>query len=206
MKVIESIHFRLASGITEKDLLKAASHIQGHFFELQHGFQSRQLVSYGSGRYAEQVFWLSRASADAARLASEKCQTCQEYRSLVHIDKAPEWAESILSFPQNSSTVQGMEFSRFRLRSDVDSSKLVAAANQMARDLYHGEPGFEAHMVMRHSEHRDQYADVIFADSAQRALSLCQKWGQGPFHPACSDYLNLIDPESVKLEFWDRLS
>jgi hypothetical protein len=85
----------------------------------------------------------------------------------------------------------------------VHDSQLLAAAAKMSAKLYMGEPGYHAHFLVRNDS--GEYADVVLADSAARARSLCARWGTGPFHPACEDYLNLIDPQTIQIDFWERL-
>jgi hypothetical protein len=98
----------------------------------------------------------------------------------------------------------GLEFSTFRPLLGVEDSQLAAAAAKMATRLYSGESGYQSHFVVRNDS--GEYADVVLADSAARARSLCDRWGSGPFHPACDEYLALIDPHSIKLDFWQRLA
>lgn len=97
-------------------------------------------------------------------------------------------------------TAGGMEFSTFQLKPGTDASRLASAAREMAAALYEDEPGFLAHAVVCNDA--GLYADVVLADTQERARFLCDKWGQGPYHPACVDYLALIDPSSVQLAFW----
>lgn len=104
-----------------------------------------------------------------------------------------------------AATLQGMEFSLFRLRPGVTDSALKQACQRMATSLYQGQAGFEAHLVMRSDSAPELLADMVLADSTQRARALCGRWGQAPFHPDCRASLGMIVPDSVQLAFWRRV-
>ncbi|MBB5765978.1 hypothetical protein [Xanthomonas euroxanthea] len=206
MRVVEWAEFGLKSGISETELLQAAARMQQGFLAAQAGYVSRQLLVLGQGRYADQIVWQSHDAASAAMVDAAENVACRDYFALMHVDARPALGTPILSHRNMSDSPGGIEFSLFRLRPNVDEHTLAKAARQMAADLYDGEPGFQMHMVMRSDADKQLFADVVLADSAERARALCGKWGQGPFHPACVDYLNLIASDSVRLEFWDRLT
>ncbi|XJC73867.1 hypothetical protein ACHFCA_25180 [Delftia tsuruhatensis] len=124
----------------------------------------------------------------------------------MRVEHPPLLGASVFSHGGEHGLPQGMEFSLFRLRPGADSHALATAAHRMADGLYRNEPGFTAHGVMRSAHDPGLYADVVLADSAGRAHQLCSKWGQGPFDPACQDYLELIAPGSAQLQFWDRVA
>lgn len=205
MHVVEWAEFSLNPGVSEAELLTAAAMVQQQFLQGQDGYLSRQLLSLTAGRYVDMVVWKSREAADIAIAGMGGSQICRTYFSLMRVDSQPSFGTPLLKYGGGVDSVGGMEFSLFRLRPGVQEHRLTNAARLMAETLYHGEPGFHTHMLMRRDENSDLFADVVLADSAEQARALCGKWGQGPFHPACMDYLDLIEPESVKLEFWNRV-
>lgn len=97
----------------------------------------------------------------------------------------------------------GMEFSRFKLKSDVSETELFTSVDKMVEGLYITEEGFLGHALLKGAD--GIYVDVIFADSQSRAAELCAKWGTGPFAPACLPYLEKIEEGSVNLEFFQRV-
>lgn len=205
MPIIEWAEFSLLPGVTKATLAQAASHMQQQFLEPQGGCLSRDLVALGQGRYADVVAWRSQEAARAALELAARSPACAAYFRLMRVEQAPVLARSVFSHGRGEPLPRGLEFSLFRLRMGADPQALAGAAQRMARGLYQGEPGFLAHGVMRCSEDPGLYADVVLADSAERARQLCGKWGPGPFDAACLDYLDLIAPESARLQFWDRV-
>lgn len=205
---IEWAEFSLRPGIGEDQLLAAAQAMQQQFLQRQSGYLSRELVALGQGRYADLLHWQSREAADAALAQAARCPACAAYFGLMQVERPPAVGRPLLGRSGAAAPVQGMEFSLFRLRPGASEQALASAARRMADGLYRGEPGFLDHMVVRSADGADTglYADVVLADSARRARHLCGKWGQGPFDPACLEYLELIAPESVRLQFWDRVA
>lgn len=205
---IEWAEFRLRPGVHEDQLLAAAQAMQQQFLDRQPGHLSRELLALGQGRYADLVRWQSPEAATAAMAQAAQCPACAAYFQLMQVDRPPAMGQPLLRQEVRAAAPQGLEFSLFRLRPGASEQALAAAARRMADGLYRGEPGFVQHLVVRSDAGQDAglYADVVLADSAQRARHLCGKWGQGPFDPACRDYLELIAPESVRLQFWDRVA
>lgn len=77
------------------------------------------------------------------------------------------------------------------------------AVDEMVAGLYAAEPGFLGHALLRGAD--GVYVDVVFADTMERAIALCAKWGTGPFAPSCVAYLDAIAPGSAELAFFDRV-
>lgn len=97
----------------------------------------------------------------------------------------------------------GMEFSTFKVKSGVSEAALVAAVDLMVEGLYTNEAGFMGHALLKGTE--GTYVDVLFATSQLRAAELCAKWGTGPFATACLPYLEMIEEDSIKLAFFERV-
>ncbi|NLR76278.1 hypothetical protein [Leeia aquatica] len=94
----------------------------------------------------------------------------------------------------------GVEWSRFRLRPGVTEAQLMSAAQKVVDGLLRHQPGFQGHAVLRDGE--GGYIDLLLADSEARAQALCGMWVS---HPACADYLALLEPDSVQLGFHSSL-
>lgn len=211
LHTIEWAAFRLQPGVSVDILRQASRQMQAQFLSAQPGFVLRQLLSLGEGSYADLVQWAFPQAAAQAMERAQQHPACAAYFDLMAVDQAPLMGE-VLEQHGLPSTVSdsgggqpgGLEFSRFRPLPGVSDAQLAAAAAQLAAGLYAGEPGFQGHLVVRNAS--GEYADVLLADSAGRARALCELWGAGPFHPACHDYLALIDPSSVQLDFWQHVA
>lgn len=203
---IEWAAFTLKSEVSETQLLSASEAMQRDFLDQQHGFLKRDLLSLGAGQYADCVAWASREAADRAMQDAAKYSCCTHYFDLLQINAAPLHGTSLRQYQSSSlpDAFGGMEFSLFRLRADAQMDQLAPAAHALTQGLYRGEPGYLGHHIV-HDGH-GQFADVLFADTAPRARQLCDKWGAGPYAQACQPYLDLIDPASVSMQFWHRLT
>ncbi|THU05196.1 hypothetical protein E9531_01170 [Lampropedia puyangensis] len=204
MHTIEWAPFSLAPNATEAQLLAASAAIQP-LLQAQPAYQSRQLLKLGAGRYADMLHWRSQHEAQETLAALLDTDAFRHYFALMQTDAAPIWIEPLFTHAHTAKSIQGLEFSLFRLRPGISETSLMHAAQHMAASLYQGQPGFEAHMIMRNETDPTLLADVVLADSAQHARALCGRWGQGPFHPDCQDYLDMIDPTTVQLAFWSRV-
>ncbi len=203
----EWAQFSLRPGVTEPQLRQASALMQKEFLDRQGGFVQRDTVRLAPGRYADLVVWQSPQAAKAAIAAATADPVCRAYFGLMTVDSPPETGLSIDRHGK-SATWAGLEFSRFRLRDGVDPSELDVATREMAQGVYAGKPGFISHSVFRSGE--GEYADVLLADTGARAEALCGSWVEdreaGTCAPACRHYLSLIEPSSIRLEFWDRVT
>lgn len=102
--------------------------------------------------------------------------------------------------PLSSLPFAGVEWSRFRLRAGVDESQLMLAAEKAVEGLLRHQSGFQGHAVLRDGE--GGYIDMLLADTEAHARAICGMWVS---HPACADYLSLLEPDSVKLGFHGAL-
>ena len=102
----------------------------------------------------------------------------------------------------------GLEFSTFRLKPGCSESDLPPAAEDLVQGLYASQTGYRAHAIF--TDGLGQYADVLLADSLAQAQSLCQSWHDASTPPepvpAVKAYLSVIDPSSMNLSFWRRVS
>lgn len=204
MHTVEWAPFSLAPTTTEDQLMAASAAIQA-LLQAQPAYQSRQLLKLAPGRYADMLVWNSQHEAQAALDTLLDTAAFRQYFALMQVDAAPLWIEPLFAHTNTAASLQGMEFSLFRLRPGATDAALVQASQRMAASLYQGQAGFEAHLVMRSDSEPELLADVVLADSAERARALCGSWGQAPFHPDCRDYLGMIEPDSVQLAFWRRV-
>ena len=211
MHTTEWAAFRLQAGATVEALRHASQQMQAQFLDAQPGFVSRQLLDLNEGGFADLVVWASPQAAKEMMDKALRHPACQAYFALMQVDQAPSISVVVEQYgtpPYEPAAREpqpgGLEFSRFRALPGVQESQLLAAAAKMSNGLYAGKPGYYGHFLVRNDN--ADYADVVLADSAARARSLCALWGSGPVHPACKDYLALIDPQSMQLDFWQRVS
>ncbi|MBL4794470.1 MAG: hypothetical protein JKY24_02950 [Pseudomonadales bacterium] len=83
--VVEWAPFVKASGITDQNLIKAASKVNAEFLSIQPGFIKRELVKKSETDYADIVYWSTRENAVAAGNKVEKCAVCVEYFALMNM-------------------------------------------------------------------------------------------------------------------------
>ncbi len=204
-EITEWAEFSLKEGVTPTQLVAACQAMQQDFLDRQAGYISRDLLSLGSGRYADLAVWASRASADEAMAAAQQSPACAAYFGLLQVDSHPKlgyalW-RSTRALPVGD--FGGMEFSLFRLREGAEESALIPAVRRMVDGLYQNEPGYLGHYVV--GDGAGLYADVMLTQTVAQARALCGKWGTGPFAQPCLPYLEKIDPESIDLKFWSRI-
>ncbi len=199
--------FALKPGVTEPQLRQASALMQREFLNRQPGFIQRDTVRLAQARYADLVVWQSPEAAKAAMALAAVAPVCSAYFGLMTLDSAPQTGPTI-DRHGGAESWAGMEFSRFRLRAGADPSQLKAATTEMVQGVYAGKPGFVSHSVFRNGD--GEYADVLLADTGARAESLCGSWVEdrdsGTYAPECRHYLSLIEPTSIRLEFWNRVT
>lgn len=211
---IEWVEFQVRTGVTEAQFLAVSDAFQTEFLDLQPGYLERTVVRLPSqGHYADLVHWSAATDMQAAMDASASFPACQAYFSLLTVTKPQSLGAAIahhmgptggLPTAPAVSPVGGLEFSLFRPKHGVSDHALTLAAADMANGLYRGQAGYYGHKVMKTSQ--GVYADVVFASSGRRAAELCGLWGTGPYADACLPYLELIDPSSIDLAFYDTLT
>jgi hypothetical protein len=200
MQVIEWAEFQLKEGVSITQCLEASSHMQTNFLDDQPGFVHRSTVQLDQHTFADVVTWASQADADNAMQTAVAYPSCVKYFSLLQVDSKPRIAQSIWQSAPRQAPLQGVEFSHFQLKADADPAKLKRAAQRMADAIYRHQSGFIHHQVL--AKEGGWYADVLFATSAKRARELCNLWHEQNNQAACQDYLDLIEPSSIQLAFW----
>lgn len=76
--------FRLNSGMTEEDLLKASDDFEVGFAQLQDGIVRRALVRDPNGGYADVVFFESEEAMGRVFEAEQDDEICAQYMSLMN--------------------------------------------------------------------------------------------------------------------------
>lgn len=210
---IEWVEFKLNAGVTESELRAASDALQSQFLLFQPGYQQRTLVRLDTpGVYADLVHWARPEDMKKAMATSSDHPVCGAYFALLEVLSAPSLGTAIAhhthinnpsAVPPSELVLGGMEFSFFKPKPGVSDQVLRDAARHLAHGLYSGQPGYIHHFVVK--SELGVYADVVLATSGKRAAELCASWGTGPFAEPCQPYLDLIDPESVQLAFFDAL-
>ncbi|MEH6575697.1 MAG: hypothetical protein V7731_01345 [Amphritea sp.] len=95
----------------------------------------------------------------------------------------------------------GFEFAAFRLKKGVNEEQLIAMSQQVDGKFLCDKDGVLGHFLLKGSD--GLYADVAIATTQQRAEEVCQEWLS---NDTTKQYLELLDPESVKMTFWSRIS
>lgn len=203
----EWAEFELKPGVNEQRLLQASTSMQVEFLDHRIGFISRDTIRLGAGRYADLVEWRSHEDAKAAMLSASNTPVCRAYFALMVVPTPPKVGTTVRRHGATRAW-NGLEFSRFRPRHGATRHDLALAASEMVQGLYAGRPGFVSHALFTNDD--GDYADVLLADTRARAEALCGSWVEDPasatYAPACRRYLSLIEPSSVRLEFWDRVA
>lgn len=94
----------------------------------------------------------------------------------------------------------GLEFATFRLKAGVTEASLLAASARVDREFLAGQEGLLGHVLLKGSG--GLYADMALADSQQRAEQICALWTG---NAVALGYIELLDPQSVSMTFWQRL-
>ena len=102
--------------------------------------------------------------------------------------------------PLNPDAIGGIEFAFFRLQPGVSEGDLAAIAHRVDAEFMAGRDGILAHFVVKGDN--GLYADVVLADSRERAEQVCALWTE---HAATLAFIELLEPESIDMSFWARL-
>ncbi len=94
----------------------------------------------------------------------------------------------------------GMEFGTFKLREGISEVEMLKAAQVADENFLSNEEGFLGHVVLKGQD--GLYADVAFATTQEKAEEVCSKWMENEY---TMKYIEVIDPESVNMSFWDRI-
>ncbi len=109
--------------------------------------------------------------------------------------------DATLAAAATTQSFGGLEFSSFRLRPGVSEAQLQAAALRAREGLMAQQAGFLGHAVLRAAD--GSYVDLLWAESMARAQEICGLWVG---HPDCADYLALLEPDSARLAFYERVA
>lgn len=186
-------------------LRHASAQFQREFLDHRPGFLWRKTVRLAPGRYADLVLWEDAKAAKAALAGAMSAPACRSYFDLMTVEAPPRTGTTIERYGAPAPW-GGLEFSRFRLRDGADPARLIPAATEMAQGLYAGKAGFVSHAVLHNGQ--GEYVDFMLASSRSTAEALCGSWIEDPdsrtYAPACREYLSLIEPSSIRLEFWEK--
>jgi len=80
---VEWAPFIKASGVSDKELIEAASLVNKYFLTSQEGFIKRELVKKNNNEYADIIHWKTKDNAIAAGNLVINCAQCGEYFKLM---------------------------------------------------------------------------------------------------------------------------
>lgn len=81
--IIEFASFTLADGVDEVALFAASDALQAEFLSRQKGFLRRDLVQVGDGKWADVLYWDSRASVEQALQRAHEYPAALRYFQLM---------------------------------------------------------------------------------------------------------------------------
>lgn len=102
---------------------------------------------------------------------------------------------------QASESGHGMETCQFRLKPGCSEKQLMQAARLMEDQFLSQQQGFLQHSIFKNSD--GSYIDVCCAESPQKAEQIYSRWMDDSY---AQQFLNLLDPSSISLSLWRRLS
>lgn len=103
-------------------------------------------------------------------------------------------------FKSQVSSFSGFEFALFKLRDGVDERQLLEQSLALEEHFLAGQPGLLSRFLLKGKD--GLYADVVIADTQNRAEEICQQWMSNRF---ALEYLELLDHDSVDMSFWTRI-
>jgi hypothetical protein len=80
-EIVEWAEFKLAAGVSEDTLLRAADSVHEKFLRKQPGFVRLELLRGKDGQWVDLVYWKDQASADRALAEVEKAPPAQTISS-----------------------------------------------------------------------------------------------------------------------------
>ena len=81
--VVEWAPFVKIAGVSDQDLISAATKVHLDFLSIQPGFIKRELVKKSESEYADIVYWSTQKNAVTAGDKVKKCTVCVEYFKLM---------------------------------------------------------------------------------------------------------------------------
>jgi len=85
---VEWAPFIKAKGVTDKQLVLAASEVNVEFLNKQSGFIKRVLMKKSKSEYADVIHWSSKKEAEEAGKKVFSCAKCNEYFKLMDMKKS----------------------------------------------------------------------------------------------------------------------
>lgn len=96
--------------------------------------------------------------------------------------------------------IGGMEFATFRLQAGVTEAMLLSMAARVEAEFLPSQSELIMHFLLRGAD--GVYAEVAIASSQDIAEQYCRQWLD---NPVALQYLQLLDPQSVNMSFWQRI-
>jgi hypothetical protein len=78
-EIVEWSEFKLATGVSEDTMLRAADSVHDNFLRKQPGFVRWELLRGKDGKWVNLLYWKNQASVDQAMPKVEKSPACSAY-------------------------------------------------------------------------------------------------------------------------------
>lgn len=85
-EVVEWAEFTLKPGVGEAELQRGSEGLERDFLARVPGYLRRELLRVGGGRYADLVWWSSRAEAEKAMAQAAESEACATYFGLMEMN------------------------------------------------------------------------------------------------------------------------
>jgi hypothetical protein len=100
-EIVEWAEFKLAAGVSEDTLLRAADSVHEKFLRKQPGFVRLELLRGKDGQWVDLVYWKDQASADRALAEVEKSPACSNYfKCMANPDETVPFFRRVKSYPR----------------------------------------------------------------------------------------------------------
>jgi heme-degrading monooxygenase HmoA len=100
-EIVEWAEFKLAAGVSEDTLLRAADAVHENFLRKQPGFVRLELLRGKDGQWVDLVYWKDQASVDQALAGVKKSAACSNYfRCMANPDEAVPFYRRVKSHPR----------------------------------------------------------------------------------------------------------
>lgn len=104
-------------------------------------------------------------------------------------------------FKQNANSFSGVEIAIFRLKDNASEQDVITLSNKIDEEFLSQFDDLYAHFLLKGAD--GLYADVVLASSQQKAEEICALWNDNEL---TTKYIEKIDPESVNMSFWTKIS
>lgn len=195
-QTMELVVFQLKTGVSHAAFLHANAQVND-WVKTRPGFVSRTLT-HKEALWHDVVFWQDANSAQSASKQFMLDLITSDFMAMIE-PTSVQMSHHTVQATSTATIFNGCEFSVFNAKEGVSDEQLIAASLKMEQAFLHKEPGFIHHALLK-GDH-GAWADTVFTHSKSAAEQICQNFMS---HPACLEYLQLIEDGSASLTFWNR--